>query len=240
VKSACDSDVFTPPTSNIVSEQEIVLETRKTRSAKASKFFHLSPKSKKNAEKWDLTTAFATKLELEDLKTKTFDLGGAESSANTVKYVEENTCQVAQNAPIVSPQKLAQEIEDFLLKQQVFTDIIAGTTASGGELKVWTPPPGYKSAHIAVTESLTSADTDTEPEIETDTKLETTVQASTDSDTISVNLADVSTTADDTPETIELIATAADNSDTVSINVAATEPASATAAVVPPAVVPQQ
>ena len=61
-----------------------------------------------------------------------------------------------------------------------------------------------------------------------------------DSDTISVNLADVSTTADDTPETIELIATAADNSDTVSINVAATEPASATAAVVPPAVVPQQ
>ena len=50
VKPACDSDDFSPPTSNIVSEQEIASETRKTRSAKASKFFHLSPRSKKNAE----------------------------------------------------------------------------------------------------------------------------------------------------------------------------------------------
>ena len=99
MKSAC-----APPTSNIVSEQEIALETRKTRSAKASKFFHLSPKSKKNAEKWYLTTAFANILTLEDPKTETFDLGGAESSANTVKYVEENTCLAAQNAPIVSSQ----------------------------------------------------------------------------------------------------------------------------------------
>jgi len=40
--------------------------------------------------------------------------------------------------------KLAQEIEDFLLEQQVFTDITAGATASGGELRVWTPPPDYK------------------------------------------------------------------------------------------------
>ena len=88
---------------------------------------------------------------------------------------------------------------------------------------MWTPPPDYKSAHIAVTESLTSADTDTEPEIETDNKLEqvvdseTTVQASTDSDTISINLADVSVLADDTPETVESIATAADDNDTVSV-----------------------
>ena len=107
-----------------------------------------------------------------------------------------------------------------------------------------TPPPDYKSAytgyyksaHIAVTESLTSVDTDTEPE--TDIKPETTVQASTDSDTISVNLADVSSTADDTPETVESIVTAAaDDSDTVSVNLAETESASATAPVVP-AVVP--
>ena len=95
-----------------------------------------------------------------------------------------------------------------------------------------------------VTESLTSADTDTEPEIETDNKLEqvvdpeTTVQASMDSDTISVNLADVSITTDDTPETVVSISTAADDSDTVSVNLAATELASATAAVVPAAAVP--
>ena len=67
-----------------------------------------------------------------------------------------------------------------------------------------------------VTESLTSVDTDTEPE--TDLKLETIAQALTDRNTISVNLADVST-VDDTAETVESIATAAvDDSDTVSIN----------------------
>ena len=155
MKSACESDVFTPPTSNIVSEKDILLENQKTRSSKVSKFFHLSPKSKKNAKKWDLTTAFVAKLKLEDHKSETCDLGGAESSAdNTVKYLEENTCQAAENAPISSPEKVAQEIEEFLLAQQALTDT-ASATASAGEL--WTPPPDYKSAHtahIAVTESL--------------------------------------------------------------------------------------
>jgi len=79
-------------------------ESRKTRSPKVSKFFHLSPRSKKNAQKWDLTTAFANKLKLEDPKTETFDLGGAESTD------AENTCQVAKDAPISSPEKVAQEI----------------------------------------------------------------------------------------------------------------------------------
>ena len=79
VKSVCDSDVFTSP-SNIVSEKDILQENRKTRSSKVSKFFHLSRRSKKNAQKWDLTTAFANKLKLEDPKTETFDLGGAEST----------------------------------------------------------------------------------------------------------------------------------------------------------------
>ena len=105
-----------------------------------------------------LTTAFATKLKLEDPKSETFDLGGAESSDNTVKYFEENTCQAAENAPISSPQKVAQEIEKVLLEQQALTNITAGATASGSDLKVWTPPPDYKSTHIAVTESLTSVD----------------------------------------------------------------------------------
>ena len=82
-KSACDSDVFTPPTSNIVAEKDILQENRKTRSSKVSKFFHLSPRSKKNDQKWDLTAAFANKLKLEDPKTETFDLGGAESVSYT-------------------------------------------------------------------------------------------------------------------------------------------------------------
>jgi len=103
-------------------------------------------------------TAFATKLKLEDPKTETFDLGGAESSTDA-----ENTCQVARDAPIPSPEKVAQEIVEFLLEQQALTGT-AGATASAGELRVWTPPLDYKSAHIAVTESLTSVDTDTEPE----------------------------------------------------------------------------
>jgi len=108
-----------------------------------------------------------------------------------------------------------------LLRQQALTET-AGATASVGE--VWTPPLDYKAYHIAVTESLTSVDTDTEPE--TDLKLETTPQALTDSDTISVNLADAS---DNSPETVESIATAAvdSESDTVSINLAETEPAAA-------------
>jgi len=144
VKSVCDSDVFTSPTSNIVSEKDILQENRKTRSSNVSKFFHLSPRSKKNAQKWDLTTAFANKLKLEDPNTETFDLGGAESTG-----APENTCQVAKDAPISSPEKVALEIEEFLLRQQILTET-AGATASLGD--VWTPPPEYK-AHIAVTES---------------------------------------------------------------------------------------
>jgi len=91
---------------------------------------------------------------------------------------------------------------------------------------MWTPPPDYKASHIAVTESLTSVDTDTEPE--TDLKLETTdITALTDSDTISVNLADAS---DDTLETVESIETAITDSDTVSVNLAVTNPMLATTA----------
>jgi len=92
VNSACDSDVFTLPTPNIVSEKDILQENRKTRSAKVSQFFHLSPRLKENAQKWDLTTAFATKLKLEDPKTETFGIGGATDA--------ENTCQVAKDAPM--------------------------------------------------------------------------------------------------------------------------------------------
>jgi len=183
-------------------KKDILQENRKTRSSKVSKFFHLSPRSKKNDQKWDLTAAFANKLKLEDPKTETFDLGSAESTD-----AAENTCQVAKDAPISSPEKVAQEIEEFLLRQQALSET-AGATASLGE--VWTPASDYK-AHIAVTESLTSVDTDTEPE--TDLKLETTFQPLTDSDTISVNLADAS---NDTPETAESIKTAITDSDTVS------------------------
>ena len=108
-----------------------------------------------------------------------------------------------------------------MLRQQILTET-AGATASLGD--VWTPPPDYK-AHIAVTESLTSVDTDTEPE--TDLKLETISQSLTDSDTISINLADAS---DDTPETVKSIDTATADGDTVSIKLgesAATESAAA-------------
>jgi len=49
VKSACDSEVFTPPTSNIVSEQEIALETRKTRSANCEIRKGLPPTGATNA-----------------------------------------------------------------------------------------------------------------------------------------------------------------------------------------------
>jgi len=122
-KSACDSDVFTPPTSNIVAEKDILQENRKTRLSKVSKFFHLSPRSKKNDQKWDLTASFANKLKLEDPKTETFDLGGAESTD-----AAENTCHVAKDAPISSPEKVAQEIEEFLLRQQVLSET-AGATA---------------------------------------------------------------------------------------------------------------
>jgi len=84
---------------------------------------------------------------------------------------------------------------------------------------VWTPPPDYK-AHIAVTESLTSVDTDTEPE--TDLKLETieTIsQALTDSDTISVDLADASA---ETPDTVESIKTETAITDCDTVNLTAT------------------
>ena len=172
VKSTCDSDVFTLLTYNIVSDQDIALETRKTRSAKASKFFHLSPKSKKNAEKWDLKTAFATKLKLEDPTTETFELGGTESPSNTetLEYIEQNLYQTAKEAPIFSPQKLAKEIEKFLIERQAPTQTVltTGTTAPGGEFAAWTLPPEYKSSHIAVTESLMSVDSDIETETETD------------------------------------------------------------------------
>jgi len=52
-------------------------------------------------------------------------------------------CQAAKEAPISSPQKLAKEIEEFLLEQQALTQtaLTTGTTASGGEFDVWTPPP---------------------------------------------------------------------------------------------------
>jgi len=77
-------------------------------------FFHLSPRSKKNAQKWDLTTAYATKLKLGDPKTETFGLGGVTDA--------ENTCQVAKDAPISSTEKVTQEIEEIdskhSLKQQ--------------------------------------------------------------------------------------------------------------------------
>ena len=112
--------------------------TRKSENSivKSFEIFHLSSRLRKSAQKWDLTTASANKLKLEDPKTETFDLGGAESTG-----AAENTCQVAKDAPISSP--VALEIEEFLLKQQALTET-AGATASVGE--VWTPPPDYKSS----------------------------------------------------------------------------------------------
>jgi len=115
---------------------------------------------------------------------------------------------------------------------------------------MWTPPLEYKLAHIAVTESLTSVDSDTETEIETETDekteqkfaksdLETTVLGPSDSDTISINLADTSaaSAADDSSTDTAVVdlgltveptaaATAAADSDTVSVDLA--ELASAT------------
>jgi len=78
------------------------------------------------------------KLKLEDPTTETFDLGGAESTD-----AAENTCQIAKDALISSTEKVVQEIEEFLLRQQALTET-AGATASLGE--VWTPPPNYKSS----------------------------------------------------------------------------------------------
>jgi len=54
------------------------------------------------------------------ISTATLELGGTESpsESNTLEVIEENTCAEAKLAPISSPQKLADKIEQVALLWQ--------------------------------------------------------------------------------------------------------------------------
>ena len=113
---------------------------------------------------------------------------------------------MAKSAPLSSPQKIANEIEAFLPGIPSHTTLTTGTTTSGGDLKLWTPPPEYRfseALHIAKTESLTDTETELEVELEQELEVEPTSESSTtgesalsDADTAVFVTSDVGAVAD--------------------------------------------